>query len=271
MARLWLNRGVKARLTLTLLLLAGCDVEEGVPEGKLAVVGKTVLGPEDVAAARSQVGAYGQLRFAGPEGQATMLESLIAAELLALEAEDAGLVDDPRVEFAVREEIANVYLSTVLERRVPRASVAEDTAALRAYYDAHLDDFTTPERRSAQGVVFQTFDEAEQALAAVRGGTTTFEELGSVVATPMQARDDYEYPAFHPYLYADGVEQDDLIPHPVFVGESLLVGRVQRVEPAAPEPFDDPSVQERLVEAVLKPRRAAAKAAFLEELRAAGS
>lgn len=254
-----------------LLMFAACDVEEGVPEGKLAVVGETVLGPEDVAAARSQVGAYGQLRFAGPEGQATMLESLIAAELLALEAEDAGLADDARVDFAVREEIADVYLSTVLERRVPRASVAQDTSALRSYYDAHAEDFSTPERRSAQGVVFKTFDEAEQAIAALRGGTTTLAELGSVVATPMQARDDYEYPAFHPYLYGDGVEEGDLIPHPVFVGESLLVGRVQKVEAAAREPFDDAAVQERLVEAVLAPRRAAAKAAFLEELRAAGS
>ena len=88
---------------LCLVALAACDVSEGVPEGKLAVVGPTVLGPEDVAAARSQVGKYGQLRFSGPEGDATMLEALIAAELMALEANAQGFGDDPRVDFAVED------------------------------------------------------------------------------------------------------------------------------------------------------------------------
>ncbi len=255
------------RLLLGLLALAGCEVAEGIPEGKLAVVGPTVLGPEDVAAARSQVGAYGQLRFTGVEGDATMLESLIAAELMALEAEERGLGDDPRVAFALEEEIATVYLSTLLERAVPRATVADDTDALRAYYDAHPELFTVPEQRSAQGVVFPQASEAEQALASLRSGAQELADLGAVVATPMQARDDDEYPAFHPILFAEGVQEDDLLPHPVFVGESLLVGRVQKVDPAHLRPFEEPAVQEQLVEAVLKPRRAAAKAEILERLR----
>ena len=262
----WLNRTMRRALLLALAVVA-CDVGEGVPEGKLAVVGPTVLGPEDVAAARSQVGKYGQLRFSGPEGEATMLEALIATELIALEAE-TRFENDPRVEFAVQEEIATVYLSTLLERAVPREGVAQDTAALRAYYDAHPQAFTEPETRSAQGVVFKTFDEAEQALAALVGGTSTLEDLGDVFATPLQARDDAEFPAFHPHLFADGVEEGDFIPHPVFVGEMLLIGRVQKVEEARVRPFDDPAVQEQLVEAVIKPLRDAARAQILERLRA---
>lgn len=256
------------RTLLLALAVAACDVSEGVPEGKLAVVGPTVLGPEDVAAARSQVGKYGQLRFSGPEGEATMLEALIATELIALEAETRGFANDPRVEFAVQEEIATVYLSTLLERAVPREGVARDTAALRAYYDAHPEAFTEPETRSAQGVVFKTFDEAEQALVALVGGTSTLEDLGDVFATPLQARDDAEFPAFHPHLFAEGVDEGDFIPHPVFVGEMLLIGRVQKVEKASVRPFDDPAVQEQVVEAVMKPRRDAARAQILERLRA---
>ena len=264
----WLNATVLRRAAaLCLLALWACDVTEGVPEGKLAVVGPTVIGPEDVAAARSQVGKYGQLRFTGPEGDATMLEALVAAELMALEAEAQGFGEDPRVDFALEEEIASVYLSTLLERAVPRESVATDTAALRAYYDAHPGDFTEPERRSVQGVVFKTFDEAEAALAALVAGTNTLEDFGEVFATPLQARDDAEFPAFHPLLFADDVGQDDFIPHPVFVGESLLVGRVQKIEPAALRPFDDPAVQEQLVEAVMKPRRDQARDAILERIR----
>ena len=266
--RSWLNRGVlRCAAVLCLLALASCEVTEGVPEGKLAVVGPTVLGPEDVAAARSQVGKYGQLRFSGPEGDATMLEALIATELMALEAEAMGFADDPRVDFAVQEEIAAVYLSTLLERAVPRESVATDTAALRASYDAHLEAFTEPERRSAQGVVFNGFEEAEAALAALVAGASTLEDFGEVFATPLQARDDAEYPAFHPLLFSSDVGLDEFIPHPVFVGESLLVGRVQKIEPATVRPFDDPEVQERVVEAVIEPRRAQAREAILARLR----
>lgn len=241
-------------------------MSEGIPEGKLAVVGPTVLGPEDVAAARSQVGKYGQLRFAGPEGEQTMLEALIATELMALEAEEAGLGSDPRVAFALREEIATVYLTTLLERAVPRDTVASDTAALRAYYDAHPEAFTDPAERSAQGVVFKTFAKADQALAALRGGTSELKDLGEVFATPMQARDDAEYPAFHPYLFEEGVETGDFLAQPVFLGDSLLIGRVQKVAPARLRPFEDAAVQEQLVEAVIAPRRQVARAAILERL-----
>ncbi|MCR9160035.1 MAG: peptidyl-prolyl cis-trans isomerase [Nannocystaceae bacterium] len=258
----------RAHILPLALALAACDVGEGVPEGKLAVVGPTVLGPEDIAAARSQVGKYGQLRFSGPEGDATMLEALVVAELLALEARERGFERDPRIDFAVHEEIASVYLSTLLERAVPRETVAQDTEALRAYYDAHPEAFTEPQTRSAQGVVFKTFDEAEHARAALVAGTSTLEELGDVFATPLQARDDAEFPAFHPHLFAEGVGEGDLIEHPVFVGEMLLIGRVQKVEEASVRPFDDPAVQEQLVEAVMKPRRDAARAKILERLRA---
>ncbi len=263
----WLNQGVRRLVALAVVLTAlGCDVSEGIPEGKLAVVGPTVLGPEDVAAARSQVGKYGQLRFSGPEGEATMLEALIATELMALEAEKAGGGRDPRVGFALQEEIATVYLTTLLERAVPRDSVASDTAALRAYYDAHPDAFTEPEQRSAQGVVFKKFAEADQALAALKSGASELSDLGDVFATPMQARDDAEYPAFHPYLFEDGVGVGDFLAHPVFLGESLLIGRIQKVAPARLRPFDDAAVQEQLVAAVIKPRRKAARAAILERL-----
>ncbi len=238
-----------------------------MPDGELAVVGPTLIGPDDVAAARAQVGAYGQLRFSGPEGRVSMLEALVTAELLALEAQDAGLGDDPRVRFAELEEIATVHLTAELERRVPRSAVAQDTEALRAYYDQHSDAFTDPERRSAQGVVFSEFEAAQQALAALRGGTSSLEELGDLVATPLQARDDGEYPAFHPFLFAPQVGQGDFMPHPVFVGESVLVGRVQSVEPARVRPFEDEQVQEQLVSAVLAPLRDAARAEILAELR----
>jgi len=246
--------------------LAACVEGEGVPPGKVAVVGDVVLGPEDIAAIKAQLGAYAQLRFAGQEGRAALVESVVAAELLAQEAIDAGLGDDPRVEWAVLEEIAEVQLAAELERRVPRQSVADDTAALRAYYDAHLDEFTTPERRNLEGVYFETAKDAEQALADLVAGRTTLGALGEVVSTPLQTRDDAEHPGFHVLLFDPSLSVGDWVAAPVLIGTVLVTGRVQQIIAPTPEPFDDPAVQERLVQAVRAPRLEQARAALLAEL-----
>lgn len=253
--------------TVVLLSCSACGVAEGVPEGKLAAVGAVAFGPEDLADVQAQLGAYAQLRFGG-EGRSALLQSLVDAEVLAQEAAAQGLADDPRIDYALVEEIAAVHESAEMERRVPRAPIAADRARLRAWYDAHTDDFVVPERRSAQGVLFTDWATAEAALATLRGAPVELASFGDPVTTPLQARDDAEFPGFHPALFDPALAADDWLPRPVVVGERLLVARVARIEPAAPAPFDDPAVQERLVEAVRAPLVDAARRAWLDELAA---
>ncbi len=248
---------------------AACSVgDQGVPPGKLAVVGETVIGPEDLSGVQAQLGPYAQLRFSAQEGRVALLQALVAAELLAQEATAAGLGNDPRVELAVLEEEATVYLTAELERRVPRAEVAADTAALRAWYDAHPDEFWKPEQRNAEGVVFDDYATAEPAVAALAAGTATLESLGTIVATPLQARDDAEHPGFHPTLFEPGLSAGDWLSAPIIVARTLIVGRLQQVIPASRTPFEDPGVQEQLVQRVREPRVAAARQQLLEELAA---
>ena len=250
------------------LLVSGCEVrDDSVPEGALARVGSTVLTPQDLAAEQAQLGAYGQLRFRGEEGNRALLEALVETELLAQEAVEHGLGDDPRVQFALLEEIAEVHRSSELQRRVPYEVVASDTEALRAYYDAHPEEFTRPERRSMQGVAFKELEAAEQALEQLQTGSATLEDFGEVFATPLQARDDAEHPTFHRLLFDPEVGDGDWLKHPALLAETLLVGRVQTLEPAALEPFDDPAVQEKLVAAVRAPLLRAAEQQLLRELR----
>jgi hypothetical protein len=256
-------------LALVLAVLAACEgVGGGVPEGAVAVVGETIFRPEDFASVQAQLGAYAQLRFRGDEGKHSLLEALVDAELMAQAARDAGFADDPRVRFAELEEIAAVRRSSELERLVPRAEIQADTAALRAHYDAHPEDFVEPERRTAEGVTFKTWPEAEAALAEVQGGEATLESLGDVVRTQLALRDDHEFPGFHPVLFAADLEVGDMLPVPVVIGPRLFVARVREIVPAHARPFDDPAVQEALVEAVRAPRLAEARAARLAQLAA---
>ena len=241
--------------------------EEGVPPGKLAVVGETVLGPEELSGVQSQLGSYAQLRFKGREGRGALLEALVAAELLAQEAIDEGLGDDPRVEFSLFEEEAAVYLAAELERRVPRAEVAADTDALRAWYDTHTDEFWEPEQRNIEGVVMDDLAAAEAALARLQADEVTLDELGNTIATPLQERDDQEHPGFHAIMFDPSVlHAGDPLPHPVVIARAIIVGRVQQIVAAKRRPFDDPQVQERLVQEVRAPLVAKAQAELMAEL-----
>lgn len=244
-----------------------CSVtDEGVPAGKLAVVGDVVLGPEDLSGVQTQLGAYAQVRFGGAEGRAALLEALVAAELMAQEARDEGLADDPRVAWALYEEEASLYLAAELERRVPRETVAADEAALRAWYDEHPDALWYEEQRNMEGVAFTSYAEADAALEQLRGGETTLDLLGERFATPLQIRDDAEHPGFHPILFDEALDAGDWLSAPVVVAQTLLVGRVQQVIPASRRPFHDPEVQEQLVEAVRAPMLEAAREQLLREL-----
>lgn len=258
---------VTARGVVVLAGALACSVsDEGVPPGKLAVVGDVVLGPEDLSGVQTQLGPYAQLRFSGPEGRGALLEALVAAEIMAQEAVDAGLGDDPRVQWALYEEEAALYLGAELERRVPREAVAADEAALRAWYDGHPDAYWTPEQRNLEGVAFASYAEAEAALAKLRAGEASLRDLGEQMATPLQARDDVEHPGFHPILFDEDLGPGDWLSAPVVVARTLLVGRVQQVIPATRRAFDEPQVQEQLVAAVRAPLLEAAEQELLREL-----
>ncbi|MEX1366862.1 MAG: hypothetical protein AB1Z98_27290, partial [Nannocystaceae bacterium] len=102
---------------------------------------------------------------------------------------------------------------------------------------------------------------------ARRGGGGARRGGGAAPGAPGRPpRDDLEYPAFHPILFDEALAPGDLLHYPVVHARKLIVGRVQQVVPATRRPFDDPEVQERLVQEVRAPRLAAAREQLLAEL-----
>jgi len=254
---------------LAIVGASGCAIEDAeIPPGMLARVRSTVLGPQDLATAQAQLGAYAQQRFRGPEGQRQLLEALIDAELMAQAAQRDADGIDPRVAFALLEEIASVHASAELEHRVPRDAIANDSDALRAEYERRKDTFTQPGRRTVEGLVFETFGAAEAALEAMRRGDRVLEGDPAVVSTEPQERDDAKFPLFHPVVFDPALRDGAWLPAPVVVGHrAVLAGRVH-IEPTRVLPFEDPAVQEALVAALRGPRVEAARAAWLRALDA---
>ncbi len=232
-----------------LLGLSACEAElETVPEGALARVGAEVIEPEQIDQTRAQLGAFGQARFRGPDGQRALIDAVIGEELLVQEARDHGLASDPRVHFAVLEELAELQRAAMLERRLPRAEIAADTDALRARYRAERTSFTTPERRQMRAVRFDTWEQAEAASVRLRAGEAELEDLGEVLHTQPMTRDDLEYLAFHAILFDPELAVGEALTDPVLSGTNVLVGELETIEAAGFLSFDDPEVQEALVE-----------------------
>ena len=253
------------------LVMGACEARiEGVPEGALAVVGDEVIEASELEATHAQLDAFGQARFRGDHGRRALLDVMIQEELLVLEARDRGYADDPRVEWAVLSEVAELQRSAMLERRLPRADVAADTAALQTRYEAERDRFVEPERRQVRVVRVETFDAGEAAIARLLAGEVELEDLvlsgESVVLTPLMVRDDEEFPAYHSIVFDPVLEVGDVVPRPLLSGQLVLVGVLAAIEPARTLAFDDPEVQEQLVTAEWEARIPAIEAELLAEL-----
>lgn len=258
----------KRAVVLAFAALFGCDFEdEAIPVGKLARVGDSVLGPRDLSSVQSQLGPYGELRFRGPEGQYQLLGALVETELLAQEARDRGLGDDPRVQYAILEELAAIHAASELERAVPQHEVAADEAALRAAHARAQEAFTRPERRSMEAIVVVSLPQGLETLSRLRAGEVELDDVGEPFQIRPIARDDAEYPLFHPFLFDPALGVGDWLPTPVLVGKTLLVGRIAEVQPAELEPFEDPEVQERLAARVRQPLADAARTEIEDRLQ----
>ena len=254
---------------MSLGLVVGCEAKlSEFPENALAMVGDEAIDISALETARSELQSYGQARFRGGEGKRRLLRAVIERELLVHEAIEAGLENDPRVEWALEEEIAARYLAAEAERRMS-AGGELDASSLQAWYEAHRGEFEIPEKRSMEAVEFKTLKEAFAALTQLRAGEAQLADFGSVITTAMNARDDEEFPAFHRILFDSGLKEGDWLSSPVLTDRRVMVGRVAQIEAARTKGLEAREVDEKARQALSLERRKAEEAQILAELREA--
>jgi parvulin-like peptidyl-prolyl isomerase len=135
----------------------------------LAKVGDRVITLGDYAAVLERMDRFERLRYQTADRRKQLLDEIIQVELLAREAERRGLGDKPETKELVRQILRDEVLRELREKQ-PKA---EDIAAsdVRAYYDAHRDDFREPERRRVAHIVLPTRAAADQVLAQAKTAT----------------------------------------------------------------------------------------------------
>ena len=91
-------------------------------------------------------------RFEGAEAKDALLQELLRVAVLAAMARKSGYEEDPEIRETVRRVLADRYRDD-LARQNPVPPVTDDE--VRAYYEAHLQDYTAPASARASVIVLK--------------------------------------------------------------------------------------------------------------------
>jgi peptidyl-prolyl cis-trans isomerase C len=135
----------------------------------VARIGDKEITLADYAATLERMDQFERLRYQSPERRKALLDEIIQVELLAAEAKRRGLDQRPETRERIRQILRDELLQSTREDLPPPASIPE--SEVRAYYDAHRDDFREPERRRVAVIALSSEARAKQVLAEAKKAT----------------------------------------------------------------------------------------------------
>ncbi|MRG92667.1 peptidylprolyl isomerase [Polyangium spumosum] len=128
----------------------------------LAKVGDRVITLGDFAATLERMDQFDRLRYQTKERRKELLDEIIDVELLAAEAKRRGLDKQPETEEAIRQILRDAILADA--RKGLPAPGEIPPAEVRAYYEAHVEQFREPERRRVAAIVLSDRKTAARVL-----------------------------------------------------------------------------------------------------------
>jgi parvulin-like peptidyl-prolyl isomerase len=144
----------------------------------LAKVGDREITLGEYAETLERMDPFERLRYQSAERRKQLLSEIIQVELLAEEAKRRGLDKLPETQERVRQMLRDELLADVRRGAPAPNDIAE--AEVRAYFDAHRDEFREPERRRVAHVALASESRAKATLQLALGATAA--EWGKLVA-----------------------------------------------------------------------------------------
>jgi peptidyl-prolyl cis-trans isomerase C len=135
----------------------------------LAHVGKRTITVADFVATLERMDQFDRLRYQSPERKKELLQEIVDAELLAQDAKERGLDKLPEAQQAIRQVLRDALLAEARKGLVAPADIPQQE--VRAYYEAHRDDFREPARRRVAHIAVADKATAEAVLAMARKTT----------------------------------------------------------------------------------------------------
>lgn len=146
----------------------------------LAVVGGKAITEEDVQRTLMNLGQRAA-QYNNPQGKQILLDQIINKELILLDAKKNLLEHDAEfkteLEKLKKELLANFYV----EKTLREVKVKEED--VKAYFDAHPEEFAGEETVSARHILVETEDKAKEVMERIEKGEMTFEEAAKGFST----------------------------------------------------------------------------------------
>lgn len=132
----------------------------------VARVGEVSITLGEVEDSINQQSPFLRVRYRDPEQLRTFVDGMVRFELLARAAERAGLGADPEVVRVGKQNAVQQLIRRDFDERITPDSIpAED---VRAYYDAHPEEFTRDELRRAAHILVASREDAQRLLTQAR-------------------------------------------------------------------------------------------------------
>lgn len=126
----------------------------------VARIGERTLSRSEVQARLERLPDFVRLRYSSPAQKREFVDALVRDELLVQEARRRGLESDPEI----RSMLERLLIQKLTDSVAPKAPGDE---AVRAYFDAHTDEFSRPERLHVALVLLES-PQGDPKRAAVR-------------------------------------------------------------------------------------------------------
>jgi len=153
----------------------------------IAKVGDRVITLGEYAASLERMDPFERMRYQSPDRRKRLLDEMVEVELLSQEARRRGLDKTPETQERLRQVLRDELLDE-MKKAGPAANDVPEPE-LRAYYDAHKDEFAEPERRRVSAIVLESGATAKTALAkAAKASPAEWGNLVEQYSTQKNAR-----------------------------------------------------------------------------------
>lgn len=167
---------------VALLLIVGCsgtqdskdDKDDGLKHGLteaqaqevLATIGDKAITVGEFADRLGSLSPYIRARFESPERRREFLDNFIRFELLVHEAKKKGYGDQPEIVRTRRQAMVKELIAKEVDEKLSLSDVSQ--AEMKAYYDAHKDEFDRPAQMRASHILLTDKKAADQMLKRAR-------------------------------------------------------------------------------------------------------
>ncbi len=146
--------------------LAPIACKKGASGPVVAHVGDDVITAEEFKRRIDEQSPFLRARYSTVERKKELLEALIRNELLAQEAQREGLDKSPAVRDATKRAMIQELIKRQLDEKMSGSDIPE--TELKAFYDAHVDDYVKPERARVYHIFLPAKEPKEKAQAKAR-------------------------------------------------------------------------------------------------------